>query len=80
MPSREVSTSILDNICHDLKVLERLIHKLQNRRSRTIPLYDKDQLPRDMPNGLLFFTVDSEQFGLVIDDAVFYANTVEVPL
>jgi hypothetical protein len=80
MPSRNVSTSILDDICHDLKILERMVFQLQNRRMRTIPIYDKDHLPNDLPNGLLFFTLDSEQFGMVIDDSLYYADTEETVL
>jgi len=75
MPSRAVRTSILDDICHDLKVLERMVFRLQNRRNRTIPIYDKTHLPNEMPNGLIFFALDSKEFGLVIDNSIHYAKT-----
>jgi hypothetical protein len=78
--TREVSRSVIDDICHRLKWIEEAIYRLQNKKRRSIPIYEKARLPNNLPNGLLFFTDDTFQFGLVLDDTIYYANVEETSL
>jgi len=80
MPSKAVHRTVLDDICGRIKWLERAVFKLQNNKLRGIPVYDAYHLPHDMPNGLLFFAIDTGQFGMVIDDTIYYADTEITPI
>ncbi len=75
-----VSRTVLDDICHRLKSLEIAVHRLQMKKRNYIPIYDKGRLPYSVHTGLLFFTDDTKQFGLKIDDQIYYADTEETQL
>jgi hypothetical protein len=70
-----VSRTVIDDICHRLKRLEIAIHRQQNRKRKTIPVYDKHRLPYNMPMGTLFFTDDSHEFGFKLEGRIYYAKT-----
>lgn len=75
MTSRTVSQNVFDDVCHRMKWLETHIKRLQNKRTRTIPIWDKAQLPSEIPDGTIFFAQDASQFGFKIDGNIYYADT-----
>lgn len=80
MPSTPVPRTIFDNVCHELKTAYKQINYLQNYRSASIPIYDMDDLPDDLPDGLLFFALDTEQFVFIVDGSMYTAETEETVL
>jgi hypothetical protein len=75
-----VPKTVIDDICHRLKWLEIAVHRQQNRKRKTIPVYDKARLPYSMPVGTLFFTDDSHEFGFKLADGIHYAETTVTSL
>lgn len=73
--TRTVSRSVIDDICHRLKWLETAVYRLQNKKRHGIPIYDKDHLPAIINDGVIFFTADSHEFGIILGGNIFYAKT-----
>ena len=76
MPSRTISRTVLDDLCHRVKWLEVAIMRLQNKRTVTIGVYASGHVPQDLGDGVLYFTSDTHKFVMRIDGHSYQANTI----